>query len=118
MPLVIMGGWGACRGASGEGGPLPLPPPCPGPYGGGGGGPRRCGGGGGGVGGGGGGGGGEGEGIDWGGDTSEDYTKLQQTIQSSDRLYKAPTDDKAPKSHTKIQRIRRNRKTLEENPKI
>ena len=37
-----------------------------------------------------------GGGIDWGGDTSEDYTKPHKTIQSPDRLYKAPTDYTKP----------------------
>ena len=38
-----------------------------------------------------------GRGIDWGGDTSGYHTKPQKTIQSSNRLHKAPTDNTKPR---------------------
>ena len=40
--------------------------------------------------------------VEWGGDTSRYYTKPQKTIQSSNKLYKAPgTQYRAPTDYTK-----------------
>ena len=38
-----------------------------------------------------------GDGEDWGGDTLGYYTKSRETIQSPDRLHKAPTDNTRPR---------------------